>query len=233
MKLQYLGDSKDAFKWDYLDFLAKGMNTPALNVVLMKTPDDKSEEGKTSSMLFPSSDEIQNFCRDLRENQDFCFLSQLPNYTGGKYAVCLHKEDNYFVNASASRAEYFSGIKSAANDIVFLDPDIGFEPPKGGNVKHVKYSDMRDIYDGAHQDAVILVFQHARQMHMPFNEHYREIKSRLDKEISCHITALFWCNSLMFIVIGKSAAQIGRVRALNACYQKLPRPVQLISGNGV
>jgi len=42
MKKQYLGDSKDSFKWDYHDFLAGELNYPVLNIMLMMTPDDES-----------------------------------------------------------------------------------------------------------------------------------------------------------------------------------------------
>jgi len=40
MKLQYLGDSKDSFKWDYHDFLARGLGYSKFTIALMMTPDD-------------------------------------------------------------------------------------------------------------------------------------------------------------------------------------------------
>ena len=58
MKLQYLGDSKDAFKWDYLDFLAKQMGMSELLIVPMLTPEEtnkkKKNEGQTDPCLFRS-----------------------------------------------------------------------------------------------------------------------------------------------------------------------------------
>jgi hypothetical protein len=47
MKRQYLGDSKDCFKWDYHDYLMSALGYKILNILLMMTPDDKSNDGKT------------------------------------------------------------------------------------------------------------------------------------------------------------------------------------------
>ena len=47
MKLQYLGDSKDSFKWDYHDFLVAELGYPLLNIALMMTPDDAGNDGQS------------------------------------------------------------------------------------------------------------------------------------------------------------------------------------------
>ena len=58
MKLQYLGDSKDSFKWDYHDFLVSELEYPLLNIALMMTLDDGGNDGKTHPSLSPARDEI-------------------------------------------------------------------------------------------------------------------------------------------------------------------------------
>jgi len=92
MKRQYLGDSKDSFKWDYLDYLTTGLDYPLLNVVLMLTPDDNSKQGKTKPELFPSREQVIDFCRVLKKQKDFQLIKKLPKSTGSKYRVELHKE---------------------------------------------------------------------------------------------------------------------------------------------
>ncbi len=85
MKLQYLGDSKDSFKWDYHDFLVSELKYPLLNIALMMTPDDGSNDGKTRPSLFPAREEIISFCQFLRENRSIDSIRNLPLITGASY----------------------------------------------------------------------------------------------------------------------------------------------------
>ena len=127
MKLQYLGDSKDAFKWDYLDFLARGTNVPYLDIIPTKNPPDRSGQGKTSSSRFPASDAVQAFCRHLRKNRSFEELPKLPRYTDADYKVRLHNPSFEFKRAEQYRASYFSRIllEEESPRILFLDPTLG------------------------------------------------------------------------------------------------------------
>ena len=52
MKLQYLGDSKDSFKWDYHDYLATSLKFSTLKVIFMMTPLIKLEMGRRCHYYF-------------------------------------------------------------------------------------------------------------------------------------------------------------------------------------
>ena len=232
MKLQYLGDSKDAFKWDYLDFLARRVHITYLDIVPMKTPNDESGEGKTSPLRFPASDSVQAFCCHLQQNRSFDELSKLPCYTDGNYQVRLHNSNDVFKDAAHHRASYFSDIpceKKSAR-ILFLDPDIGFQPSKTVNDKHVKYADVATIWSQITVDSIVCVFQHGRRMHYPFNEHYAEIKRGLQCIGSFFSTAIYWRSDLMFVLLCKSSSRVGMIRKVNDEYQRQPRPVQIMEG---
>jgi hypothetical protein len=54
MKRQYLGDSKDSFKWDYHDFMTRTLGFHYFQVVWMMTPDDKGSHGQTVPERFPA-----------------------------------------------------------------------------------------------------------------------------------------------------------------------------------
>ncbi len=232
MKKQYLGDSKDSFKWDYLDFLMKEIQYCRLNVILMATPNDSSKEGKTSHLLFPASCGILDFCADLQKNSDFSTLHKLPQYMKSDYTMCLHKLDSCLENAKSKRKEYFSNINFAKKQILFLDPDIGFEP-KTATEKHIKYSDMKNIWKQISDDSIVVVFQHGRRFNNQFFLHYDEINKNLKGELnfSWDSTALFWCDKVMFVIMGKCKKTIGQIRQVNKKYQKLPRPVKIIGEN--
>ena len=228
MKLQYLGESKDAFKWDYLDFLVKRLNKGSkeykLFVVPMLTDSDKTKQGQTDPSEFPSSKEVQKFCAYLQNKRELKKIKELSSYTNSDYDICIHKEKSHekrewFVSRDSFRRTYFRDISEEGKTVLFLDPDKGFEPPASFDKKHVKYCDVKNIYNNAKNDDIIVVFQHARRKHCPFPEHYQEILDRLEAEkIKCHTAAMFWGNKVMFVVIGKSKERIDRVKKINACY---------------
>ena len=232
MKLQYLGDSKDAFKWDYLDFLARGISAPYLDIIPMKTPPDGSGQGKTSSSRFPASEAVQKFCQHLQKNRNLSELRKLPSYTGAKFRIRLHNPGVEFKHATMYRAGYFSRISldEANTRILFLDPDIGFQPAKTVNEKHIKYSDIASIWPRITDEALVCIFQHGRRMHCPFEQHYAEITRGLQRVRPLFSTAVYWRLDLMFVLLGKSSNQIGAVREVNQAYKSRPRPVRLMDG---
>ncbi len=77
MKRQYLGDSRDSFKWDYHHHLAVGLGAPEFQVVGMMTADDGSGEGQTSPERLPEPAETIEFCRRLRANHDLAEAARL------------------------------------------------------------------------------------------------------------------------------------------------------------
>ena len=231
MKEQYLGDAKDAFKWDYLDFLAKEMGSD-LYIVPMLTPNDRTRQGESLPREFPASGDIWKFCDYLRERKKLEQLHELPTYTNGNYVVHLHKhKPNEFCHSK--RDSYFNNMPSGEKHILFLDPDIGFEPREACE-KHVKYSDIKTIWRQTSKDAIVVIFQHAwRNNHCTFSNHYKTI----DEKLKFHIplvcsTALFWPNKVMLVAIGKSPAQIEKVREANGKYQRKIKPIRIIDECG-
>jgi hypothetical protein len=219
MKKQYLGDSKDSFKWDYHDFLAKELNFPVLNIILMMTPDDESNDGKTCPTLFPARKEILDFCNDLRRGRSIDLINSLHIRTNSNYTVNLHNNDSQITNKN--RTKYFSGLSNKEDQLLFLDPDIGFEPEKSFSDKHILYSDLLYILEQISESSVVSVFQHNR--HEAFIKTFLQIKEHLK---NCHATAIHW-GSLMFVAISKSEGIIQIVSDANEKYSKV-NPVEVI-----
>ena len=237
MNLKFLGDKKDEFKWDYLDFLTESLNIALLNIFLMETLPRERKKWETG---FPAKPEILKFCGELWECGKIGQIRALPKRTGAGYAVELHRESECFatLHTKGKRGDYFAGISSARLQVIFLDPDNGFAPPPPSRTKnsHVKCGEVKDILERSHSDSIIVVFQHAKQaglegkgryFYVPFAEHYAEIQKQLPLTDSQSATAIFWCNEVMFVILGGSA-QIEKVREINRAYQKLPRPVQTL-----
>jgi len=220
MKRQYLGDSKDSFKWDYLHFLVEALGYSHLNIAWMMTPDDYGTDGGTPPEIFPARQEVLRLCNLLRSVRDPALVSGLPATTGARYAVRFHKPDEHFSNGK--RACYFSGIDSDPNQVLFLDPDNGFEPERSFSEKHVLYSDVDGIIKTISPASVVTVFQHFRRTKFP--DDFARIRERLQSGCS---TAIYW-RSLMFVSISSSPATIERVCEANREYAK-HRPAKVIA----
>lgn len=219
MKLQYLGDSKDSFKWDYHDCLASELKYACLNIALMMTPDDGGNHGKTKPEWFPARESVLEFCHDLKNSRDIERIKTLPRYTGSSYQVTLHKNSSYLTNRN--RADYFSGFDSDHDQIVFLDPNNGFEPEKSCEDMHVSYYDVTRILEQLTDDSIISIFQNFR--YVSFQDDFARIRKRLETGYS---TAIYW-HSLMFVAIGTSERSIRRVMAANMKYAE-SNPVKVI-----
>ena len=210
MKRQYLGDSKDAFKWDYHDYLVSELNYPALVIALMMTPDDTSDEGKSKPSLFQARKGIINFCNELRKTRSLESIRSLPLKTGNSYAVALHKGDEFFT--MQNRNQHFSNFDSQFDQVILLDPDNGFEPEKSLKNKHVSYSEITKILKQTSQNSIISVFHHFRRI--SFADDYARIKERIEEGYS---TAIYW-NFLMFVAVSKSKEVISKVISANRKY---------------
>jgi hypothetical protein len=210
MKLQYLGDAKDSFKWDYHDYLLSELGYPLFNIALMMTPDDGGNDGKLSASTYPARPEIIAFCQKLRTERSIEAIKSLPQQSGASYEVDLHKGATLFSNRS--RKNYFSGIQGAERQVFFLDPDNGFEPEKSINEKHVAFEDISSILGQLSERALVTVFQHHRRKR--FSDDFESIRQRIPTGYS---TAIHW-HSLMFVAISRSASVIREVIEANRRY---------------
>lgn len=220
MKRQYLGDSKDSFKWDYHHFLVDALGYRQLNIAWMMTPDDHGSDGRTSPELFPARPEMLAFCNRLRSCREPALLSDLPATTNARYSVSFHKPDHY-LNGN-NRDSYFSGIELKSRQVLFLDPDNGFEPEQRFSEKHVRYTEIEKIMSKSAPDSVATVFQYHRRKKFP--EDFSRIRERLEVG---YATAIYW-HSLMFVNLSLSSETISQVREINREYAR-NRPVEVLA----
>lgn len=219
MKRQYLGDSKDSFKWDYHHFLVEALGCSRLRIAWMMTPDDDGSDGKSAPELFPAKQEILHLCNQLRSTRDPALLLGLPMTTGARYTVSFHDTDKN-LNGN-NQHSFFSGVEIGSDEVLFLDPDNGFEPERSSSGKHVCYSDLDRLIKTVPTDTVVTVFQHFRRKKFP--EDFARIRERLLSGYSC---AIYW-HSLMFVNVAASPKTISRVCKINREYAK-HRPVEVL-----
>ncbi len=220
MKLQYLGDSKDSFKWDYLHALAIALDYRQLRIAWMLTPDDPGNDGRTAPERYPARPEILALCTRLRSTRNPALVAELPDTTHASYTVTFHEPKSLF--APATRKDYFSSLHPKSREVLFFDPDNGFEPERRFSEKHLRYAELEQILQTAPADFVAVVFQHHRRK--KFTDDFAHICNRLPP--MGYATAIYW-QSLMFVAVSSSADILAMVRAANGAYAQ-QRPVAVL-----
>ena len=217
MKLQYLGDAKDSFKWDYHDYVTHTLGFPQLTLVLMLTEDDTTTDGQKPPEYYPARAEVVRFCHALQQHRTLRWLRRLPEQTGAPYSVALHKGSRRFT--ADSRHAYFEGLQGDVNQVVFVDPDTGFEPESSRySEKHVRFCEVNRLVEQITTESVMSVFQHARrfQPKRAFAQRYAAIRRHLQG----FSTALYWDVSAMFILLSRSEQVIQQVRRITEEYRR-------------
>ena len=144
MRMQFLGDSRDAFKWDLLHQVVTGAvpRFAGLVVVPMRTPDDAHlSHGKTPAARFPCHPAILRFVEGLRtEPRELERIAGLGAIEGlPAFPVQVFEPQREF-GFGWRRAQYWQDLTGSDLDgkLVFLDPDNGFESAGTAGTRHVR-----------------------------------------------------------------------------------------------
>ena len=212
MKLQYLGDSRDSFKWHYHDYLTIGVNASHLDIIPMLVPNDKSGYGRTHATEYRSTPEIQEFCEYLREKPFLHSIVKLPEFTDSNYRVRIHKQYEKYTFRNSEK--YFEGIEGG--NLTFIDACTGFEP-KHGKDEHISFADISRLIDVLPKRAVISVYQH-KQQRRAFHETYNDIHQNMKRHHRhAKITAIH-NPYVMMVQITICTDRLDKVRQINQAY---------------
>jgi hypothetical protein len=170
MKLQYLGDARDAFKWDLLHWICTTSPFSNLLFVPLLTPDRAgSGEGLTSHHRFNCQDFIRPFLDKLKD-EPRCLnrISMLGKLDSKKQFQVSVFGPERFILSGAKHSEYWSDfdVSTLENAVVFFDPDNGFETKrqyekkKQPGPKWIGHDELRELFDRLPQTSVAVVYQH-------------------------------------------------------------------------
>lgn len=187
MKNQYVGDINDYGKYIILkSFSDAGLN---LAVCWMLTPNDKRGDGKRISYL---------------DVQEYRKCSPLIYDTLKRIVVAGNREVEAIQVAGMFPAKYYkqvSEIRDGDFDLLFLDPDNGFEIKttargKKGSERYVFWDVVTRKYADGHS---LMVYQHFPRVHrLQFmDELSRKIKSHIGANLVSHIHT----GSVDFVII--------------------------------
>ena len=225
MKLQYLGDSRDAFKWDILHWICAN-SSPCfgeLVYVPMLTPDIRnSPQGKTSPLKFDCSNFISKFVSSLRKKpRSLERVKSLGATEQGASPFRVSLFSPYeFIGSGKQRARYWDGFKPEQfeNAVVFFDPDNGFETVTCDGTKWVRHSELEDFLSRLPDTSVAVVYQH-RPMRK-WVEVFADLTVRMGY---AHTAIAAYEGNLAFVALANNASAGSRVRAVIENYANAPR----------
>ena len=169
MKLQFLGDSRDAFKWDVLHHVVTSTR-PAfkeLAFVPMLTPDEPtSSHGSTPASRYPCRPPVLDFVRSLadepRELERVDRIGSLPGEPS--FGVHIHRPSQC-LGFGWQRHLYWQPLveRPRAESLVFIDPDNGFETENTAGQQHLRFGEAGVLLTGLPETSAMVVFQYRPQ----------------------------------------------------------------------
>jgi len=167
MKLQYLGDARDAFKWDLLHWICTKSSPRFANLIFvpMLTPDsENSTEGKTPNKWFQCREFIRPFINSLKkEPRSLERISALESVeqNAPSFHVSLFSLSRY-IEPDNRRNDYWVGFtpEEYENSVVFFDPDNGFETKTQHGTKWMRHTEVKHFLSRLPKSSVVVVYQH-------------------------------------------------------------------------
>lgn len=164
MKLQYLGDARDAFKWDLLHWICTSSSFSKLVFVPLLTPDlQGSGEGLTSPDRFKCQEFLRPFLDSLKEQprglNRICALGSVNPLK--QFEVIVFAAER-FIGSGVKRYEYWSDFDASSldNSVVFFDPDNGYETRIQRGSKWIRHDELKALFARLPETSVALVYQH-------------------------------------------------------------------------
>ena len=208
MKNQYFGDINDYHKYALLRALLKGGKIKLL-VAWMLTNDDNGPDGNKRRFLKNVKKKWRELDPDL-----FDFLLALHDSRSEPNVSLIEKTRKILPNTSFysknvedgidARVDWQKGLMKAAfgTDLVFLDPDNGFEvKSKGignkGSSKYVYWEEIQPLFWDAGKS--LLIYQHGRRVN--YEKTVKETFSELYKLTNSPLIMCFCSGQVLFFLV--------------------------------
>lgn len=219
MKLQYLGDSRDAFKWDLLHWLCTRAE-PAFGRLLfipLLTPDDLvPSDGRTPHAWFSCRPLIRPFVAGLAAApRSLERIAALGGLEGGHPLEVTVAQADAFVEDGARRASYWDWChpERYADTLVFLDPDNGFETRTQHGPKWVRHAEVKWLLERLPESAAVAVYQHRPRRR--WARLFKDLRTRLS--YTRHVQAVLEAN-LAFVLLSMTPKTAARLQSAATKY---------------
>ena len=188
MKNQYFGDIRDLFKYDLIqNIVAQSKILKRCIWVPMLTDNDQRRDGEKRSdpraglhnkelVAF-----LDNYDREKSE-RNISHLQGVRFFREPRVLVfSLHgRNPDYLADFNhSSRRRYFAEVEGALrpNSLLFLDPDIGIEPPSLQSKRHVLRREIADLHSAIDAESILMIYQHHDHRQRP--EFFHDVSQRI------------------------------------------------------
>jgi hypothetical protein len=222
MKLQYLGDWRDAFKWDLLHWLCTEASPEFSRLVFVPllTPDDAEVvDGRIPPNRYAGRPFVQPFVEGLRrvprELERVRQIGAQPEQR--RFDLVIHGHDRH-VPFGVSRAEYWRDFDwGHANSVVFIDPDNGFETKTRRSNKWVLHAEIERMVDKLPSSSAVVVYQHRPKL-----KAWSTVLPELTEKLSyVPFASATHDSTLAFVTVSKTAAMHERTFRATQNYARL------------
>ena len=96
-------------------------------------------------------------------------------------------------------------LSTVLKSLIFVDPDIGLEiKSKKSNKKHIRYSEVKDLYERIDKNSILMVYQHHPRIRTQNNirEHFSQRSEKL-REITGELPIYIDDNEMRFFFLTK------------------------------
>lgn len=165
MKLKYVRDRRDVYKYDLLLETGRALQLPGGPVVIpMLTPDGTAREGNLRSYKLRHRDrELHTFVQSL-ERGDVHELPPPATFFTDHHVPTRFVPDGYL--EPGARERYFAAVTDLdlTASLVFLDPDTGLEVPSDRSTKYLRYDELRALATRVSERCVLVISQHKHRL---------------------------------------------------------------------
>ena len=210
MKNQYFGDNRDLFKHDLVYRISQAGLVDYFTFIPTLTENDDTEQGgernRDKAKAGRKNDKLVKFLGRFKEKSKRD-IKHLKNFFSKQdiEMTIYYGKSKYFPHLQ--RGKYFKQIENELplKSLIFVDPDIGLEiKSKKSNKKHIRYSEVKDLYERIDKNSILMVYQHHPRIRTQNNirEHFSQRSEKL-REITGELPIYIDDNEMRFFFLTK------------------------------
>jgi hypothetical protein len=217
MNPQFFGDRHDLFKYDLIFTIMEWMryDLSSFTFIPMLT---KNRPQKTNDVAGADNHLLREVFNTLfGDGAARGYFEGIRHYfISGGFRINIFNEPF----SHSHRKEYFDSVRAQvpANSLVFLDPDTGLKE-KNETEKHLRYSELRDLYNGMDASSILMVYQHHNRYRTKTQNFPEFIADNVEQNIG-ERPVYIDNNSIMFLFLAKNTQLQEKLEGILNDYKK-------------
>ena len=202
MNEQYLGDSRDFVKYDFLLHLARSLNlSDGVTIIPMLTP-PRGRKPHPGYGAGTRDQGLYTLLHSIASSLDLTYgqaSQKIVSFFSEQGIPCRFVPDGEL--RPSYRNEYFSRVPqdTLRDSIVFIDPDTGLQGASRPSDAHLGQAEIEQIFARMSDNSVLVVYQHQHQFRS-MHETIRSVRRGLYHGTSIRHFAYIWDGQVALFV---------------------------------